>query len=39
MRRLTPAGRYFYVIADDELQLAVFDCDGETPGSLACGSR
>jgi hypothetical protein len=31
---LVKAGRYFYVVADDELQLALFDCDGDTPGTL-----
>jgi hypothetical protein len=31
---LVKAGRHFYVVADDELQLAVFDCDSDAPGTL-----
>jgi hypothetical protein len=31
---LVKAGRHFFVVADDELQLAVFDCDSDAPGTL-----
>jgi hypothetical protein len=31
---LVKAGQHFYVVADDELQLAVFDWDSDAPGTL-----
>jgi hypothetical protein len=31
---LVRAGRHLYVVADDELQLGVFDCDGDALGTL-----
>jgi uncharacterized protein DUF6929 len=31
---LVKAGQHFYVVADDELQLAVFECNSDAPGTL-----
>jgi len=31
---LVKTNRHFFVVADDELQLAVFDCVGDAPGAL-----